>query len=184
MTPQSPISASSNSPQIRDDPGRLQLIHHGPGAPGLCLGLGLGGVPRGALRQLKRLLDEDSFWAQGRSHAQLRRMLRGSDAVVTAWGRRAGSSDQPLGLVGFGRATSDGLFRGVLWDVVVADSHRGRGIGRQLVRSLLKAPALVNTERVYLMTTRGQKFYRQLGFEDVGSQNLLMINKRGSESSG
>nr|WP_311133892.1 GNAT family N-acetyltransferase [Synechococcus sp. CS-1329] len=133
---------------------------------------------------MKQLLDEDSFWAQGRSHDQLRRMLRGSDAVVTAWGRHEDSSGQPLQLVGFGRATSDGMFRGVLWDVVVTDSHRGQGIGRLVVRALLEAPALARTERVYLMTTRGRTFYRELGFKDVGSQNLLLIDQESTKSSG
>ena len=46
--------------------------------------------------------------APGRSFAQLRRLLAGSDAVVSLWrGKR---------LVGFGRATSDGFSRALLWD--------------------------------------------------------------------
>ncbi|WP_315856395.1 GNAT family N-acetyltransferase [Synechococcus sp. J7-Johnson] len=87
-------------------------------------------------------------------------------------------------LVGFGRATSDGIFRAVLWDVVVSGSHRRKGIGRLMVRALLESPALVKTERVYLMTTRGQTFYRQLGFTDVGTQNLLVINQGSTKLSG
>jgi ribosomal protein S18 acetylase RimI-like enzyme len=136
------------------------------------------------MRQLKRLLDQDSFWARGRSERQLRRMLAGSDAAVTAWTASAESDRQSHRLVGFGRATSDGLFRAVLWDVVVAGCHRGQGIGRLLVRALLEAPALIKTERVYLMTTRGKSFYRQLGFRDVGSQYLLVINHESTERSG
>lgn len=133
---------------------------------------------------MKRLLDEDSFWAQGRTYHQLRRMLRGSDAVVTAWGPQPCRIGRARELVGFGRSTSDGLFRAVLWDVVVAGSHRDQGIGRRVVRALLESPALARTERVYLMTTRGQEFYRQLGFRDVGSQNLLMLDQDSTESSG
>ncbi|WP_315855529.1 GNAT family N-acetyltransferase [Synechococcus sp. RedBA-s] len=111
-------------------------------------------------------------------------MLAGSDAAVTAWTSSAISDGKPLQLVGFGRATSDGLFRAVLWDVVVSASYRGKGIGRLMVRALLEAPALVKTERVYLMTTSGQTFYRQLGFNEVGTQNLLVINQGSTRLSG
>ncbi|WP_094556895.1 GNAT family N-acetyltransferase [Synechococcus sp. 1G10] len=155
----------------------MRLIRHRPGALGLQLGLGPGSTTLGALRKLKRLLDEDSFWAQGRSHQQLRKMLSNSEAVVTAWKRQPGELGRAKELVGFGRATSDGLFRAVLWDVVVASSHRGQGIGRVVVNALLETPALIKVERVYLMTTRGQRFYRQLGFRDVGSQHLLMLDQ-------
>ncbi len=104
-------------------------------------------------------------------------MLSNSEAVVTAWKRQPGELGRAKELVGFGRATSDGLFRAVLWDVVVASSHRGQGIGRVVVNALLETPALIKVERVYLMTTRGQRFYRQLGFRDVGSQHLLMLDQ-------
>ena len=184
LTSPSPPPAANDDRRGRPDPDGLRLIRHRPGAPGLQLGLGPGGLPLGALGQLKRLLDEDSFWAQGRSHRQLRRMLSGSDAVVTAWGARPGGLGRAMELVGFGRATSDALFRAVLWDVVVAGSHRGQGIGRRVVRTLLEDPALAQTERVYLMTTRGQRFYRQLGFRDVGSQNLLMLDQAPTDPSG
>ena len=120
----------------------------------------------GQLRQLKALLDQHSFWARGRSRRDLRRMLAGSQAAVSAWqGKR---------LVGFGRATSDGVFRAVLWDVVVASDLQGQGLGRRLVESLLTAPALIPVERVYLMTSNGAGFYQQLGFETIHSQQLML----------
>ena len=96
-------------------------------------------------------------------------MVTGSQAVASAWrGRR---------LVGFGRASSDGVFRAVLWDVVVASGEQGRGLGRQLVETLLKAPALAGVERVYLMTTNSAGFYAHLGFRESKTQRL-MLNTR------
>ena len=139
-------------------PPAIHLIRHRAGA------LRLQRLP-GQLQQLQALLDDHSFWARGRSPLQLRRMLAGSQAVVSAW-----RGDQ---LVGFGRATSDGVFRAVLWDVVVAGEEQGRGLGRRLVQALLEAPALQQVERVYLMTTNSAGFYRQLGFELETSQQLL-----------
>ena len=136
----------------------IHLIRHRSGALRLRRG-------PGQLAQLQALLDGHSFWAQGRTPAQLRQMLAGSQAVVSAW-----RGDQ---LVGFGRATSDGVFRAVLWDVVVAGAEQGRGLGRRIVAELLAVPALIRVERVYLMTTNSAGFYSQLGFQVEESQQLL-----------
>jgi ribosomal protein S18 acetylase RimI-like enzyme len=137
----------------------IQLIRHRRGAWRLRR------AP-GQLRQLQQLLDAHSFWASGRSEHELRRMLTGSQAVVSAW--------QGSRLVGFGRATSDGVFRAVLWDVVVAGDHQGRGLGRRIVEALLLQPAVYGVERVYLMTTNSAGFYEQLGFTAVDSQRLML----------
>ena len=147
-------------------PPAIQLICHRRGAPGLRLGLGPGLQPLGALGQLQQLLNSHSFWAQGRSRGGLVRMLRGSAAVVSAW--------QGDRLVGFGRASSDGLYRAVLWDVVVAAELQGQGLGRRLVQTLLQHPQLRKVERVYLMTSNSAGFYQRLGFETVSSQDLLL----------
>ena len=143
------------------------LLIHAPGAPGLrWLGLGPGLRPSRGLWKLQRLLDQHAFWAQGRSLSDLRRMLAGSAAVVSLWrGRR---------LVGFGRASSDGVFRAVLWDVVIPEDLQGQGLGRQLVEALLNTPQLQGVERVYLMTTNSAGFYEQLGFQRVEGQQLLL----------
>lgn len=125
----------------------------------------------GAIGQLQLLFNAHSAWAGDRTPAELRRMLLGSAAAVSAW-----DGDR---LVGFGRATSDGVFRAVLWDVVVAASHQGQGLGRRIVEALLAGPALAPVERVYLMTTRGESFYRRLGFSRVESQSLMLKQKSG-----
>jgi N-acetylglutamate synthase-like GNAT family acetyltransferase len=128
------------------------------------------------LGQLQRLLDQHSFWAQGRERSELGRMLSGSQAVVSAWRQRQ--------LVGFGRATSDGVYRAVLWDVVVAIDHQGQGIGRRIVEALLSSPGLAGAERIYLMTTNSSGFYQQLGFTDSETQHLLVRQGVSGSSSG
>jgi ribosomal protein S18 acetylase RimI-like enzyme len=145
----------------------IQLIRHCHGAWRLRRG-------PGQLQQLQLLLDGHSFWASGRSQEELSRMLAGSQAVVSAW--------QGPQLVGFSRATSDGVFRAVLWDVVVAAEHQGQGLGRRLVETLLQEPALREVERVYLMTTNSAGFYEQLGFTAVDSQRLLLRQSHPSSS--
>ncbi|MDM7936963.1 MAG: GNAT family N-acetyltransferase [Cyanobium sp. CZS 48M] len=119
------------------------------------------------MSQLKRLLDDHSFWAVGRSPQQLGRMILASQAVVSAW--RGGD------LVGFGRATSDGVYRAVLWDVVVDGQLQGLGIGRRLMEALLECPAVAGAERIYLMTTNSEGFYEKLGFRHVQEQRLMLL---------
>ena len=153
---------------------RIRLVRHAPGAPGLrLLGLGPGCRPSRGLLKLQRLFRKHAFWAQHRSILDLRQMLRGSAVVVSLWrGKR---------LVGFGRASSDGIHRAVLWDIVVAGDLQGRGLGRQVVEALLESPRLQRVERIYLMTTNSAGFYQQLGFSSAEPQQLLI---RSSEASG
>jgi len=146
------------------------LLIHAPGAPGLrWFGLGPGLRPTRGLWKLQRLLDHHAFWAQGRSLRELRQMLAGSAAVVSLWHGRL--------LVGFGRASSDGIFRAVLWDVVIPVDFQGQGLGRRMVEALLESQALRACERVYLMTSQSADFYRKLGFISSDSQTLLLFDR-------
>jgi ribosomal protein S18 acetylase RimI-like enzyme len=137
--------------------GAIQLVRHGRLPLRLLL----------AINQLRGLFDDHSFWAQGRSRRALVRMLLGSCSVVSAW--------QGGRLVGIGRATSDGVFRAVLWDVVVAEEHQGRGLGRRIVQALLASAPVATSERVYLMTTNSSGFYERLGFSSEHGQQLLVL---------
>ena len=92
-------------------PAEIRLVRHAR--------FGLGLLTRTA--QIQALLDANSFWASGRNRRDLASMILGSSQVVTAW-LQSGE------LVGFGRASSDGIYRAVLWDVVVDEGHQGRGI--------------------------------------------------------
>ena len=131
------------------------------------------GLP-GPIQQLQALLNQHTFWATGRTKRQLWSMLAGSSAVVTAWrGRR---------LVGFGRASSDGVFRAVLWDVVVAADAQGGGLGRRLVEELLRCKPVASSEKVYVMTTNSGDFYKKLGFCPTGNQQLLLLNPNQQQS--
>ncbi len=155
-------------------PPAVVMIRHSLGAPGLRLGLGPGLRPVRALRQLQQLFDKQSFWAPGRDLPRLRTMLRGSQAAVSLW--------QGDRLVGFGRATSDGCLRAVLWDVVVCEELKGQGVGRRLVEALLASPAVAAAEKTYLMTTHGEGFYQRVGFSRADPQVLMLRTQERPES--
>ena len=154
------MSPASHRPETAAAP--VRLIRHGP----LALRL------RRRLGALAALLDGHSFWATGRSRSQLGRMLSGSQVVVSAWRGKE--------LVGFGRATSDGVFRAVLWDVVVAEAQQGRGLGRRLVEELLASPAVAGGRAGLPDDHHGRGVLRDgWASSRVDSQRLMLKLKSG-----
>ena len=150
---------------------KIRLIQHAKGAPGLrFLGLGPNLLPAKGLKKLQKLLDKHAFWARGRTLSQLKSLLARSTQVVSLW--------QGNHLIGFGRATSDGIFRAVLWDIVVDEDLQRLGLGRKVVNALLDTPAINSTEKIYLMTTNSTNFYKQLGFQPANKQELLVLDKK------
>ena len=148
----------------------ITIIQHGPGAPGLMI-LGMG--PKGrlvkGLQKLKKLLDEETFWANERDYRSLRTMLFNSTEIISIW--------QEDCLIGFGRATSDKIYRAVLWDIVVKSEFKGVGIGKLIVENLINQKSIKNVERVYLMTTKKKSFYTKFGFKKEIKQELMILSK-------
>jgi len=66
-------------------------------------------------------------------------------------------------LVGFARVATDYATHGYLCDVVIAEEHRGKGLGTWMVGRVLEHPYL-NGCRIDLFTRDAQEFYRSLGF--------------------
>ena len=145
----------------------IYLINHLKGAIGLrLLGLGPNLNPTNGLKKLQRLLERNAFWAKGRSIKDLKKCLANSDVVISLWVGKE--------IVGFGRALTDGIYRGVLWDIVIDQNHQGKGFGSLIVNNLLSTKKIKNTKKIYLMTTNKKLFYSQFNFKEVNSQNLLI----------
>ncbi len=148
----------------------ISLIKHAKGALGLRLfGLGPNLKPNNGLNKLQKLLDNNTFWAKNRTIKDLKKCLANSDVIVSLW---VGNE-----IVGFGRALTDGIYRGVLWDIVIDQKYQGKGFGKLIVQSLLSSKKIKNTKKLYLMTTNKKIFYSQLNFKEVTSQNLLIHEK-------
>ena len=143
------------------------LIKHSKGAFGLRIfGLGPKLRPKNGLIKLQLFLNRNASWAKNRTIYDLKTCLANSDVIISIW-----AGDE---IVGFGRALSDGVYRGVLWDVVIAQDHQGKGYGKIIVRNLLNSKKMKNTEKIYLMTTDKKIFYSQIDFKEVTSQKLLI----------
>ena len=145
----------------------ISLIKHSKGALGLrFFGLGPPLRPTNGLKKLQKLLDKNAFWAKNRTINDLKKCLANSDVVISLW---VGEE-----IVGFGRALTDGIYCGVLWDIVIDQNHQGNGYGSLIVKNLLSSKKIKNTKKLYLMTTNKKLFYSQLDFKEVTSQNLLI----------
>ena len=145
----------------------ISIIKHAKGSLGLrVFGLGPNLKPTNGLIKLQKLLDNNTFWAKNRTINDLKECLANSDVVISLW---VGEE-----IVGFGRALTDGIYRGVLWDIVIDQNHQGKGFGTLIVKNLLSAKKIKNTKKLYLMTTNKKLFYSQFNFEEVTSQNLLI----------
>ena len=149
----------------------ISLVKHAPTSPGLrLLGFGPKFKPTNGVAKLQSFLNENTFWAKGRNKYQICKMLSNSSVVVTLWDK-----DQ---LIGFGRATSDLVYRAVLWDVVIASDRQGLGMGKIIIEAILTNKKIRSVEKVYLMTTNGSDFYKQLGFKTSNKQSLLMMDNK------
>ncbi len=108
------------------------------------------------LCKLQALLNKSAFWATDRTIEDLKIAIDRSQPVVSAWDK-----DQ---LVGFARATSDGVYRATIWDVVIDCDYQRLGLGRKLVETILEHACMQGVEKIYLTTTHQQSFYERLGF--------------------
>ena len=146
------------------------VIKHAPGAPGLrFFGIGAFMKPSRGVQKLLTLLRNNTSWASIRNKTDIKTMLSQSSVVVSIW------SDNQM--IGFGRATTDGIFRAVLWDVVVDKRYQKKGLGKKIVQTILQSHKVSKVEKVYIMTTNCKNFYSNLGFKIVENQNLMLLQK-------
>lgn len=119
--------------------------------------------------QLMALFRQAAFWASDRTPEDVQVAIAHSHPVVVAWD---GSQ-----LIGFARATSDGVYRATIWDVVIHPAYQGAGLGRKLVQTVLGHPHLSRVERTYLTTTHQQRFYERIGFQENQTTTMVLHNQ-------
>ncbi|MDQ6799134.1 MAG: GNAT family N-acetyltransferase [Actinomycetota bacterium] len=102
-----------------------------------------------------RFLAEESYWAHGRDRWTAERLVGEATRVVGAYdaGRQ----------VGFARCFSDRVTLAWVADAYVEASHRGRGIGEDVIRHLIEGSDFAGI-RWMLGTADAHRFYAKLGF--------------------
>lgn len=107
---------------------------------------------------------EELCSAVGWSRRPLRKVKKAiqySFLVVSMWEMR-GTQRR---LIGFARATSDHAFNATLWDVVVHPDCQGRGLGKALMKYIIKKLRSEDISNITLFADpHVVDFYRNLGF--------------------
>jgi predicted GNAT family N-acyltransferase len=125
---------------------------------------------RGDLMELYR----HEWWTGTRREADVARMLQHTDLVV-------GVCTEPGGqLVGFTRVLTDRVYKALIFDVIVAQAHRGTGLGRRLVQHVLDHPMLAEVRHIELYCKPELiPYYEQWGFARPGPEaNFLRLQRR------
>jgi GNAT superfamily N-acetyltransferase len=108
-----------------------------------------------------------SYWSPGIPYDIVERAARNS--LCFGLYEKAGGSQ-----VGFTRVVTDHATFAYLCDVYVLEEHRGHGLGKFLVSTVMSHPALTGARRAMLGTRDAHGLYRQFGFTAATGTSILM----------
>lgn len=111
--------------------------------------------------EVHRYLSAESYWAAGRPCETVEALVQGATRVVGIYHQER--------QVGFARAVSDGHTVAYLADVYVLPAHRGRGLGKELVREIVDGSPFANV-RWLLHTGDAHALYAEIGFGRPGDR--------------
>lgn len=121
-------------------------------------------------------LSEESYWAKGIPLERVERSIQNSLC--------AGAFDDDA-QVGFARAITDYSTFAYIADMYVLESHRGRGISKQIMEALMTHPDLRGLRRWHLVTRDAHGLYAQFGFAALENPERHMgINAKNAYASG
>ncbi len=112
----------------------------------------------GHIEQLWRMYQSE-WWSRGRKLHDVRRAVQHSDLVFAFCDSETGN------LVAFARVLTDFVYKAIVFDVIVARSHRDLGLGRMLLDAITAHPALLFVEHIELYCRDEMvPFYKKWGF--------------------
>lgn len=106
-----------------------------------------------------------SYWAEGVPSEVVRRSIEHS----LCFGVYEGGAQ-----VGFARVVTDRATFAYLCDVFVAEGHRGRGLGKLLMETIIAHPELQGLRRWMLATRDAHGLYWQFGFTALARPEIFM----------
>ena len=114
---------------------------------------------------IHRYLSEESYWAQDIPRDLVERAIENSICFG------AYDADRQIG---FARVVTDRAAFAYIGDVFVLDSHRGRGVSKQLMQAIRDHPDLQRLRRWHLLTRDAHALYRQFGFQELAKPEWHM----------
>ncbi len=104
-------------------------------------------------------LYQSEWWTTGRTPEETRRVVQQSDIIV------AFCENDTKRLVAFTRVLTDYIYKALVFDVIVAESYRGTGLGKQLLDAVVQHPELKSVRHIELYCLPElMPFYQKWGF--------------------
>jgi aralkylamine N-acetyltransferase len=125
------------------------------------------------IEEIVELYKSAGWWQESpEARAAVPAMIRGSYCFMVA---RALNGR----IIGMARVISDGYSDAYIQDVVVLGSHRGQGIGRELVRRLTQLCLTRKIGWIGLVAEPGtQEMYEELGYGPLVGYQPMLYGKR------
>lgn len=121
----------------------------------------------------KSLLDIDviyqflshSYWAKGRQPDVIRKSIENSLCFGVYLDKKQ---------IGFARVVTDYATFAWIADVFIIEGHRGKGYSKQLLKTILDFPELLDLKRWLLATKDAHTLYSRFGFGELKSPGRFM----------
>ena len=117
------------------------------------------------------MLSTEAYWHTWRTRGQIEAQIDGAWRLVGVYQEETGQQ------VGFARAVSDGVNDAYLADVIVDPGHRGHGIGKLLLRTMIDEGPGAGL-RWTLFTADAHGLYEQFGFAAPDSSAMVRPSGR------
>ena len=111
---------------------------------------------------------QTSYWGQGRDASDIRAAFAGSAAVAVFDG-----SEQ----MAVARAITDGVFHAYIYDLIVFEPYRGRGLAHVLMNALFEHPDLCRVTSWMLSTRDAHGLYEKYGFKPVEPGRTMWMRR-------
>lgn len=127
----------------------------------------VGALNESQVADLMELYQNES-WCHNRTREDVEKMLAATDVII-------GLVDERDRLIGFARAMTDFIYRAMIFDVIVKQTHRKMGLGAKLMDAVVNHPQLQAVETISLGCLSPMiPFYKRWGFtDDLGEVNFM-----------
>ncbi len=117
-------------------------------------------------------LYHSQWWTRDRTLDETRSLIEHSSMIV-------GFTDERRRLIAFARVLSDFTIKALIFDLIVDEPHRNKGLGKALLQTILKHSKLSRVHHFELYCLPEMtSYYKSLGFKELDHELILMRKDR------
>jgi N-acetylglutamate synthase-like GNAT family acetyltransferase len=114
-----------------------------------------------------------SYWAKDVPKSVVTKAVKNS-LCFAVLASETNNTDSKEKQVGFARLINDSATFAYLADVYILEEHRGNGLSKQLMATIVKHRQLQGLRRIMLATKDAHGLYKQYGFTELTDQTMFM----------